>query len=65
MSRREARRLALLVVLNDLIGALDTSDEWLRHPETDEELTPDDVRKVKTEGRKIVDTLEARAERLA
>jgi hypothetical protein len=61
MTRREARRLALLVVLQELSASLDTSDEWVRHPETDDELTPDEVKKVKSEARKIVDELEARA----
>jgi len=31
MTRREARRLALLVVLQELSASLDTSDEWARH----------------------------------
>ena len=65
MTRREARRLVLLIVWDDLIRSLDVSDEWLRHPETDEELTTDDVKKVKSEARKIAEVLSRKADALS
>jgi hypothetical protein len=61
VTRREAHRLALLVIVDDLSLSLDISDEWTRHPETDVELTLDEVKKVKSEARKIVDELTDRA----
>lgn len=65
MTRREARRLALLIAWDDLIRSLDVLDEWCRHPETDEELTTDDVKKVKSEARKIAEVLSRKADALS
>lgn len=64
MTRREARRLALLIVWDDTVRSLDVSDEWYRHPETNEELSKEDVGRIKAEGRRIVDTLSKQADRL-
>ena len=55
MNKREARRLALLVIWNEIDGSLEASDEWVRHPENDREFTSDEVKKVKDAGRKWLD----------
>lgn len=65
MTRREARRLVLLIVWDDLIRSLDVSDEWCRHPETNEPLDPNDVKKVKEEARKIAGVLSRKADALS
>ena len=65
MTRREARRLALLIAWDDLSRSLDTSDEWVRHPETDEEFTAAEVKMVKEEGRKIAEVLSRKADALS
>lgn len=65
MTRREARRLVLLIVWDDLIRSLDVSDEWCRHPETNEPLDPNDVKKVKEEARKIAGVLSQKADALS
>ena len=65
MTRREARRLVLLIVWDDLIRSLDVSDEWCRHPETNEPLNPNDVKKVKEEARKIAEVLSRKADALS
>ena len=65
MTRREARRLALLIAWDDLSCSLNTSDEWYRHPETDEPLAPNDVKKVKEEARKIAKVLSRKADALS
>jgi hypothetical protein len=65
MTRREARRLALLIAWDDLCRSLDTSDEWVRHPETDEEFTVAEVKMVKEEGRKITEVLSRKADALS
>jgi hypothetical protein len=64
VNEREAKRLAILIAWDDLVRSLDTSDEWVRHPETDRLLTLDEVRKVKDQARQIANGLEARAARL-
>ena len=65
MTRREARRLALLIAWDDLIRSLDVSDEWCRHPETDVEFTVAEVKMVKEEGRKIAGVLSRKADALS
>ncbi len=65
MTRREARRLALLVAWDELVRSLDVSDEWSRHPETDVELTMAEVKMVKEEGRKITEVLSRKADALS
>jgi hypothetical protein len=65
MTRREAQRLALLVAWDELSRSLDTSDEWVRHPETDDELSMEEVKKIKAEARKIVADLEKKANALS
>ena len=64
MNRREARRLALLIVWEETLRGLDVSDEWISHPETNDPFTRADCIKVKDEGAKIVASLEAQANRL-
>jgi len=64
MTRREARRLALLIAWDELGRGLDTSDEWASHPETGEPFTVAECTKVKAEGRRVVDSLDALAARL-
>ncbi len=60
MNRREARRLALLVIADEIGRALDISDEWHRHPETDAPVSMKDAEKVKSEARLFLDALEVR-----
>ena len=55
----------LLIVWDDLIRSLDISDEWCRHPETNEPLDPNDVKKVKEEARKIAEVLSRKADALS
>ena len=64
MNAREARRLALLIIWDETARGLDTSDEWVSHPETGEPFTREECLKVKSEGQKFVDALEVRAGRL-
>ena len=49
MRATEARRLALLIILDEALRSLDVSDEWERHPETDVAFTRADKLKVRTE----------------
>ena len=65
MTRREARRLALLIAWDELVRSLDVSDEWDRHPETDVEFTVAEVKMVKEEGRKIAGVLSRKADALS
>jgi hypothetical protein len=63
MRAREAKRLALLVILHDVGASLDISDEWLRHPETDEPFSRDERAKVKAQAGMFLKTLERRVAR--
>jgi len=65
VNAREAKRLATVIVCDDLTRSLDVSDEWARHPETDAELTTEESTKVRAQGRKLADELEARIDRLS
>jgi hypothetical protein len=47
MTKREARRLALLIIHAEIDGSLCTSDEWCRHPEDDREFTRAEMERVK------------------
>ena len=60
MTKREARRIALLVIADEVGGSLEVSDEWARHPETDRLLEPDERTKVVTEARQFLAALETR-----
>lgn len=64
MTRKEARRLALLTVLTEIQISLDVSDEWCRHPETDAEFTRREALQVRTEAQRFVDALERRVGKL-
>lgn len=64
MNRREAHRLALVLIADELGRSLATSDEWVRHPETDEPLTTDEVGKMKREARSYLEALETRLARI-
>ena len=64
MNVSEAKRLALLIILDDAMRGLDTSDEWARHPETDAEFTVKECRQVKAQGAAFVRALERRVARL-
>lgn len=61
MTKREARRLALLIAWDELVRSLDVSDEWVRHPETDVVFTVKEMKQVKQEAKVIVDALDRRA----
>lgn len=60
MNKQRARRLALLVICNEITGMIDTSDEWTRHPETDELFTFEETKSIKREAQVFVGTLERR-----
>lgn len=60
MTRREARHLALIVIVDEITRALDVSDEWERHPESDEKLALGDALKIRREAQGILDNLERR-----
>jgi hypothetical protein len=60
VTRREAKHLALVVIADELTRTLDVSDEWDRHPETDEKLTLGETLKVRREAQLILDSLERR-----
>lgn len=60
MTQREARRLALLVIWQEISGSLDTSDEWLRDPETDRAFAQDEVLAVREAGAAWLRRFEAR-----
>ena len=62
MTQREARRLALLIVADEVGRSLDVSEEWERHPETDAEFSRDDGVKVRSQARRIVARLARAAE---
>jgi hypothetical protein len=64
MTKREAGRLALLVVANELRGSLDVSDEWVSHPETNETLSRDERAMIRTEGERFLSALEERIARM-
>lgn len=61
MTKREARRLALLIAWDELVRSLDVSDEWVRHTETDVVFTVKEMKQVKQEAKVIVDALDRRA----
>ena len=65
MNKRQARRLAMLTIANDLRGSLDVSDEWERHPETDTLFTRADYDKVREEAARFLTSLEARIARMS
>src|SRR5271155_419209 len=65
MTQREARRLALLIVADEVGRSLAVSDEGDRHPETDEPLNRDDGIKVRTQAKRLVDRLETQAARIS
>ena len=60
MTKREARRLALLVACDELTRSLDVSDEWFRHPETDAVFTKGEAKLVMQEAKAIVEAMEKR-----
>jgi hypothetical protein len=60
MRAAEAKRLAFLIILHEVGASLDTSDEWLRHPETDEQFTREEVVKVKAKAQYFLGQLERR-----
>lgn len=64
MTAREARRVALLILLDEGSRSLDVSDEWERHPETDQLLSRDDGVRVRSQARAFLRSLERRAARL-
>lgn len=55
MTKREARRLAMITIWNEIEGSLEASDEWARHPETDEPFTREERSKVEAAGRAWMD----------
>jgi hypothetical protein len=64
MTKREARRLALLIIDSEIRGSIDVSDEWRRHPETDAELSLVDARKVMAEAHRFLASLTLQIDRL-
>jgi len=60
MTRREAKRIALLIVWDEIGRSLDVSSEWERHPESDKLFTKEEVEKVKREAKAFLDSLETR-----
>lgn len=58
MRATEVKRLALLIIFHDVEASLDISDEWLRHPETDEPFTREELEKVRAQGREFCKWLE-------
>jgi hypothetical protein len=60
MRSGEAKRLALLTILHDVGASLDTSDEWLRHPETDAVYTREERLKVRAKATDFLGELERR-----
>lgn len=63
MTRREARRLALILICDELGRSLDVSDEWVFHPESDVRLTKDESALVRAEANAILRSLESRLTR--
>lgn len=63
MTKREVRRIALLIAWDDLSRSLDTSDEWTRHPETDIAFTVQETEQIKREAKVFLDALEVRIAR--
>lgn len=60
MRAAEAKRCAILIILHEVGASLDTSDEWLRHPETDQPFNREEVMKVKAKVVEFLGTLERR-----
>lgn len=50
MTKHEAKRLALLVIWNEIDLSLDASDEWASHPENGNDFTLEEYRQVKAAG---------------
>ena len=54
MTKREARRIAMRTIIEEVDRMIDVSDEWLRHPDTHAPHAPEDVGKIKDAARDIV-----------
>ena len=67
ITKREVRRLALLIVANELDVSLENSDEWWTHPEgvTDVRFDRATSEKLRAEGTRIRDRLVAQEFTLA
>ena len=63
MTQTEARRLALLIVADEVDRSLDVSDEWTLHPETNAAFNREDCVKVKAQARRFLKRLEAQIAR--
>ena len=61
MTKREAKRLARLVILHEVTASLQCSDEWACHPENGDDFSVKEIDMLKREGWLFRDELERRA----
>jgi hypothetical protein len=64
VTQTEARRLALLIIVDETGRSLDVSDEWTLHPETNAPFNRDDYVKVTAQARRFLKRLEAQIARV-